>query len=371
MGPLTRCLTRICLIFPYLIPKSPNDDLITTCRNDQNMTVEWFFIYKLPNGGDYVYVDSNTYGNAAHWTKSSRKIGQSNGALAYTIAPLTATENREDLTYAVYNDQQTAGKSNGGHTKGIFLFDKKTGVWLIHTVPRFPLYLHSGFYVYPFNGYQKGQIALCVTFPSTQLETIAKHLRLQHPNIYDSYAPASVRTSHPNLNLLLQKTFNDQGPWVMIDNLKDAANNEYISFSKHRYFVDDVYSRLVAPKLKSSLLVSTWRIGNVNKVPSYRDNNDLTVENVQKLTFKLDTQESVVVNNTVDHSKWAISESTDKPFVCVGTLNRVVSQHSTGGETLCFQNKLLHRLLRESVTDVEPAPRRRQRADDPVEGDLR
>lgn len=156
----------------------------------------------------------------------------------------------------------------------------------------------------------------------------------------------------------------------MIDNLKDAANNEYSSFSKHRYFLDDVYSGIVAPKLESSLLVSTWRLGNVMKVPSYRDNNDLTVENVLKLTFILDTHESVVVNNTVDHSKWAISKDMAKPFVCVGTLNRVLSQYHTGGETLCFQNKLLHRLLGETVTDFEPAPRRRPRAEDPFQGDL-
>lgn len=369
MGTLTRCLTRICLIFPYLIPKSPND-LRTSCRNDQNMTVDWFFMYKLPNSFEYVYVD-NTYAYSDHWTKSSRKIYERNSAFAYTIAPLMARKKREGLTYVVYNNQLTESESKGGHTKGLFLFDKKTGLWLIHSVPMFPKNFHYGVYAYPWNGYRNGQVALCVTFPSTQLETIAKHLRLQHPNIYDGYAPASERASHPNLNLLLQRIFIHQAPWVMSDQLKDVANNEYISFSKHSYFFDDVYSGLVAPKLKSSLLVSTWRLGNVIKVPSYRDNNDLTVENVQKLTFKLNTQESVVVNNTVDHSKWAISESMAKPFVCVGTLNRVESQYKTGGETLCFQNKLLHRLLRETVTDIEPAPRKRQRAEDPFEGDLR
>lgn len=336
----------------------------TSCKNDNNADVTWFFMYKFPNGGEYVYVDSNTPSSEAHWKLSRKKIFQSGGALANTIAPLTAAKKPKDLTYIVYNDQVEEEKtSQGGHTKGLFMFDNGTGVWLIHSVPNFPQRLHKSVYVYPTSGQRNGQIALCVTFPSTQLETIAKHLRLQHPNIYDSFVPASEWEGkmYPHLNLLSQRKFNAEAPWVMNDMLKDVANNGYISFAKHGKFNEDVYSGLVAPTLKTSLLVSTWRNGNVVKVQPHL-NGALKVENVKMLNFTLDTTVFVGVSNTVDHSKWAISTNSDKFFVCVGTINRVFSQYRRGGETLCFQNDLLHKLLRRSVTDFEGVARKRQRA---------
>lgn len=324
----------------------------TSCKNDENADVTWFFMYKFPKGGEYVYVDSNTPSSEPHWELSSKEIFQSDGALANTIAPLTAAKKPKDLTYVVYNDQVNESGSKGGHTKGLFMFDKATGVWLIHSVPKFPQNLHRSVYVYPTSGQLNAQIALCVTFPSTQLETIAKHLRLQHPNIYDAFAPASQWTKHPNLNLLLQRKFIAEAPWVMNYTLKDVASNGYISFAKHGKFNEDVYSGVVAPKLKSSLLVSTWQNGNGGKIPPHQ-NGSLTVENIKELTFELDTEDSVVVNNRVDHSKWAISKDTAKPFVCAGTINRMFSQYRKGGETLCFQNNLLHKLLRETVSDFE------------------
>ncbi|KAH9365961.1 hypothetical protein HPB48_001694 [Haemaphysalis longicornis] len=66
----------------------------------------------------------------------------------------------------------------------------------------------------------------------------AKHLRLQHPNIYDSFVPASEWEGkmYPHLNLLSQRKFNAEAPWVMNDMLKDVANNGYISFAKHGKF---------------------------------------------------------------------------------------------------------------------------------------
>lgn len=343
----------------------------TSCKDDQNKNVDWFFIYKLPRGAqnkdkvrfpkgeEYVYVDSNTPSSAAYWTLSPKNIFQSDGAVANTIAPLTAAKKPTNLTYAVYNDQPPYHpedkKTSNGHTKGLIMFDEETGVWLIHSVPKFPEMLHKGVYVYPQSGREFGQVMLCVTLPSSQLETIATHLRLQYPNIYDSYAPASVKKSHPSLNLLLARKFVRVAPWVLTATLKDVGHNAYISFAKHGRYNKDVYSGQVANSLHSNLLASTWRNGNGGKAPA--DCNDTyTVTNIEKLSFKLGKQEQIDVKNSEDHSKWAISSETAKGFVCVGTLNRMNSQYRRGGETLCFKNALLHKLLLRTVTDFEDCP---------------
>lgn len=58
------------------------------------------------------------------------------------------------------------------------MFDEQTGFWIVHSVPRFPEQLHSGQYVFPENARENGQSILCVTFPTSQLETIGKYLSL-------------------------------------------------------------------------------------------------------------------------------------------------------------------------------------------------
>ncbi|KAH7950502.1 hypothetical protein HPB49_024965 [Dermacentor silvarum] len=310
----------------------------TSCKNEKNADVDWFFMYKLPRGAqgkdkvsvpsgeEYVYIDSRTPTSTPYWMMSTHNIFNASNALANTITPLTTAEKPQNLAYAVYNDQPPyhleEKKSSNGHTKGLFIFDDESGVWIIHSVPKFPEMLHKGMYVFPTSGREYGQTILCVTFPTSQLETIATHLRLQYPNIYDSYAPASLRKGRPALNLLLARKFIREAPWVLTASLKDVSNNPYISFAKHGRYNRDVYSAAVASSLESNLFASTWRNGAGGKVPA--DCNDTyTVTNVDALRFKMSKQQ-LDVRNGEDHSKWAISEETARRYVCIGTLNRMV-----------------------------------------------
>lgn len=345
----------------------------TSCKNDKGADVAWFFMYKLPKGvkdtkgrvykgTEYFYVDSNTPSSAKYWTLSSKDITDSKnkGALANTIAPLTAVKKPKDLVYAVYNDHDPDKQAANtyGHTKGLFMFDERTGVWLIHTATKFPKTFHG--YEFPRNErFDKGQTVLCVTFPSSQLETIADHLRLQKPNIY-AHASRSDWYKNPNLESLVNKEEIKEGHWFRTGKLHDVAKNEYISFATNNKFQQDVYSALVAPELKSNLLVSTWLNSPGAKREDYLG-GPYTVKNVHMLNFNLSADNSIEVVNTVDHSKWAVSENPNIHYVCVGTLNRKEPQERRGGETLCFKNTVLHRLLRTSVRPLDKSSRKRPR----------
>jgi deoxyribonuclease-2 len=71
---------------------------------------------------------------------------------------------QSDLYYALYNDEhpyKTDSDTVHGHTKGVQLFDATSGLWLIHSVPKFP---PADVYAYPITGTKYGQSMLCVTF---------------------------------------------------------------------------------------------------------------------------------------------------------------------------------------------------------------
>lgn len=351
----------------------------TYCKNDEGVDVAWFFLYKLPyratdtkgrvySGREYLYVDNNTE-SAQYWTLSSKEITDSvnKGALANTIALLTAQDKPKDLIYAVYNDNdESPARKEHGHTKGLFMFDEHTGVWLIHSVPKFPKTMQG--YVYPFHErFNKGQTVLCVTFNSDQLETIADQLHLQHPYIYAEKSPLDWY-GRPKLQALLNKEEITSGPWERQADLYDVAGNKYKSFATHSNFQADVYSAIVAPKLKSNLLVSTWLNGRGAKPGDFHGKYNVT--DVQMLNFKLSDDNSIKVENTVDHSKWAISEGNETPHVCVGSLNHKSYKTTRGGETLCFENTVLHTLLNASIHRFDRFARKRP-TDDHTEKKIR
>ncbi|KAH7942023.1 hypothetical protein HPB49_019864 [Dermacentor silvarum] len=172
-----------------------------SCKDERNEDVEWFFMYKMPKeasraasvafnkastsprgGEEYFYVDARTPASTSRWPRSEHSVAEATGALANTLAPLYSTNKSAlNLAYATYNDQPPNGIDGAtvdshGHTKGVILFDEQQGVWLVHSVPEFPSSLHGGRYVFPDTGREYGQTALCVTFPTSQLDTIGMYI---------------------------------------------------------------------------------------------------------------------------------------------------------------------------------------------------
>lgn len=74
----------------------------------------------------------------------------------------------------MYNDQPPEHRSqaNKGHTKGVVLADKTGGLWLIHSVPNFPLL--SSNYTYPRTGAEYGQSFLCISLDLKNLNAVGE-----------------------------------------------------------------------------------------------------------------------------------------------------------------------------------------------------
>lgn len=86
-------------------------------------------------------------------------------------------------------------------------------------------------------------------------------MQFNEPEIYGENILSDLKASLPDLvNAAANKT-NNVAPWFHILNITSINNTEFVSFAKSRRFNKELYEDLVAPFLRSDLLVETWRNG--------------------------------------------------------------------------------------------------------------
>ncbi|KAI9519347.1 hypothetical protein NQZ68_029514 [Dissostichus eleginoides] len=178
-----------------------------TCRNDRGKRwTGWYILYKLPLGDgsrglSYLYMDESTNG----WKLSKKNIDSSSGTLGNTLKPLLDfyVRQTEGFGYVLYNDQleKKTAPSSYGHSKGVVMLDKDTGVWLSHSTPKFPKYRSESFW--PKSGHVNGQTFLCVTYSYGTFKQIGLQLKYIHPYAYDHFIP---KTFHMELQNVAQMT---------------------------------------------------------------------------------------------------------------------------------------------------------------------
>jgi deoxyribonuclease II len=75
----------------------------------------------------------------------------------------------------------------------------------------------------------------------------------------------------------------------------------------------------MAPALQSSLLVETWTNGEGHVMPS-DCRAPFKVQNVQQVNVT----STAGFSSHLDHSKWAVAYRSQKPWICIGDINRMV-----------------------------------------------
>ena len=144
-----------------------------------------------------------------------------------------------------------------------------------------------------------------------------------------------------------------------VETITTQKGDNFESFSRdqHAAKAGELYSTVISPKLDTPLIVETWRRGaggvlasNCTKSAKSHD-----VMNVAEMNLEVDGNKSTGTWQYIkDHSKWAISAESEKPFVCIGDINRMKSQLKRGGGTVCIKSKPVWTLFRNSVAAIEP-----------------
>lgn len=325
--------------------------------NESGKPVDWWFAYKVPKlakdasshsatGYEYVYYDP-VVGKVA---QSPSLLTDGKGALDLTLDSIFA---KPDATtgWILYNDEMPADAKRAdsgqfGHTKGVLAFDtaSKTALWLLHSWPKFadP---HASEMPTPIYG----QTFLCLSLDLATASRIAAQMNNhQEPQVYLPRVPAALGKSDP-LALLAQKVDPNAASDADVLECQTRGGLKFKVIAKNRNWGKDFWNDLVGPTLGVDINVETWIRG---KIPPTLDSDGIHKTFDVKYIDLSPLGVPYTWPETHDHAKWGLSTSSD--WVCVGDINRMVSQEKRGGGTIAFQDRTLWTAL--SKTDLLVAP---------------
>jgi len=316
--------------------------------------VDWWFIYKVPQlnagagsdaatGYEYVYydsaIDSNPDPRLRNVAKSPYTLNSGKGALNLTLESVFGDFKNPPKTtgWILYNDElpATANRHDDGskgHTKGVLAFDTASGTafWLLHSWPKFA---DPGATTDPTPKY--GQTYLCISLDIATAQLVAAQMYdHQEPQVY--FPNTADLPNTDVLYKLAQGTATKPNPLGDSIDLKSIGGMPFKVIAKNREWNKDFWNELVGPILQDDMDDETWIRG---PIPPIADTDgihktfDIKYINLGALGAHWAWPE------TNDHAKWGIT--LHKPWICIGDINRMISQRKRGGGTVAFQNQTL------------------------------
>uniref|UniRef100_A0A2K6FVY4 Deoxyribonuclease-2-beta n=2 Tax=Propithecus coquereli TaxID=379532 RepID=A0A2K6FVY4_PROCO len=331
-----------------------------SCRNEDGKAVDWFTFYKLPiqvkrqdkeskgSGLEYLYLDSTT----RSWRRSKQPMNTTRSVLGRTLHQLyeAYASKSNNTAYLLYNDgvpKSVTYSMKYGHAKGVMLWNRVQGFWLIHSIPLFPPIPEEG-YDYPPTGRRNGQSGICITFKYNQYEAIDSQLLVCNPNIYSCSIPATFHQKLVHMSQLCTGSSSSEIPGRHLTKLQSAQGENFLHFAKSNSFLDDIFAAWMAPQLRTHLLTETWqRTGQ--ELPS---NCSLPYHVYNIKAIKLSQQS--YFSSSQDHAKWCISQKgTKNHWTCIGDINRSASQAFRSGGFICTQNQHIYQAFQGLVLRYE------------------
>ncbi|XP_039635423.1 deoxyribonuclease-2-beta-like isoform X2 [Perca fluviatilis] len=367
---------RIFLMVSLLCWSADGQDV--TCRDNNNGEVDWYIMYKAPKlnnigtkGLEYIYIDPKGKKTSKDHNKL---INNTNGVLANTLRPLfkPTTSMPADFGFISYSDQPPDGKGvpdKFGHSKGLVMMDKaKTGVWLLHSVPKFPFKRDNNFY--PTSGSVYAQTFICVTFNYNQFNKIGQHLLNISAYPFDHHIPTDF---YNELKEAANKSSGNRIPGEIIQHLTSAGGTQFRSFAKKLYkeerpqqgiYEGDLYLT-IAKEYNTDVKVQTWPC---NQDKPYCEQNQPQVINIKSVKADLGNGEvkwEVEWKAGNDHAKWCVAKDNNNHLICIADVNRALKQYTRPGGALCFNHQQVSELFKGLINQTEDCSSKLPRVWDP------
>jgi len=322
--------------------------------NEKGEIIDWWFAYKVPElhekdkngnpvvatGYEYVYYGAND----SQVVLSPHLLTGEEGAIKRTVNSILSCKD-ETTGYILYNDEMPKsvldqGRKDSvslGHTKGLIAFDtaSQTALWLLHSWPKFVDPLSAQM---PAPNY--GQTFICIALTLDTANVIAEQMiNHQEPQTYLNQIPASLGQGSALYRLSEKLDPKAKGDSDVIECVS-RAGLPFKVIAKNKKWNDDFWNDLVGDVLKDNMYVETWIRG---KVASSQDSDGKDeVSDIKKVD--LNPVAPYSWSETEDHAKWGITQN--KNYVCVGDINRMISQRKRGGGTIAFENQILWSFLK-------------------------
>ncbi|XP_035847768.1 deoxyribonuclease-2-beta-like [Sander lucioperca] len=362
------------------------------CRNDKDEPVDWYIIYKAPglheintDGLEYIYIDSKEKKKQTS-EDHDKRINDPKGVLANTLKPIfkLIKDMPKDFGFISYSDQPPAVNgvkpsvaSTFGHSKGVVMMDKTTGVWLSHSVPQFPFERDNNFW--PSTGAVNAQTFICVTFKYNQFNKIGQHLLDIKAFPFDHHIPKDTNANfHKEL---IQVTEKKSTPGKKIQELTSDAGTPFRSIAKEQYkkptptttrqetlkdskrFGGDLYLTIAETytaikKINTDVRVQTWG-QQCYREGSYCERNQRQVINIKSVKADLGKENDkweVEWEPCNDHSKWCVATDNNNNLICIADVNRAVTQYERPGGALCFEHQQASDLFKGLIAGTKNCP---------------
>ena len=353
------------------------------CLDNNGKQVDWWFMYKMPNGYQFAYEDPDSGDASTPLTLYTRDMDNESDPVAITRTLQALAENNATRweahargeaadaaaadsatpSYFLYNDQPDVGDASStyGHTKGVVAAapDHKSGLWIVHSTPHWPASTGKARFYFPDSEKIYGQTFLCLSLDQGELDTVGQQLLFTRPFIYHttnlfSEPPDNVSTYYPNIAATLAGQW-DKVPGTSVQLLNVGSSTQtFTSLAKNKEWNDDLWENLVAVHYKSGFLVESWMRGQ-ELGPYCPPDKPYEVVDAHTLYVVDRNGVNLTWTETQDHAKWAVS--LDSSYVlCVGDINRMESQRNRGGGAVCFSDRALSYGMMRTVLTSDTCP---------------
>ena len=331
-----------------------NCALNKVCRNTKGTEVDWYVIFFMPRSASsdneiyYAYID-NTLTDLEYY-KYEESTFPPTMITSYVTSATTS-----DFNYFFRNDDLTtkdggskSASSDRAHAKGSLVYDKDNGAFLLHSLPRFPTRTEANQILteLPSNAGYYAQHFFCSTVSKVTAEKIAELLNYINVSVNASVKKDNVNSvANKWITALISNKYDTSYPTELQTTIKSKGGVDFTIISKSYLKNIIPYDITLRSIYSDDFYVRTWVKPSLS--PAICEDYSLfNVLNVQFGKYQLDKND--------EHSKWAIS--VFKYINCFSDLNHVSSQAKRGGNILCFQNEILHNIMKNAVKNIDSCP---------------
>ncbi|KRZ66514.1 Deoxyribonuclease-2-alpha [Trichinella papuae] len=266
------------------------------------------------------------------WADSATSIDNAQHSIGRTMAHFVV--NNPQIKVLAYSDDppNIPTRNQKSKTKGVLLIDMRAddaAAWFIHTAPNFLAYLSA--YSWPAAETAKGHMFLCLSLNEIHLNSVAKTIRYQEPNIYANNLPADILNQHKELSNLVNGVEIRVTPFLehakfVTKQTQVGANIQ--AFGKHTKSFADMYAKVLRNKLSASIRI--WAPSDVRSKSICSGQHKLR-KIVSPMQFA-----GGQVHREADSAKWALVEG--KNTICFTTNDYKNTEKKIPGAAVCLEN---------------------------------